>query len=145
MLRMTVAFNNLPEFGSDVHDLLGQIVVKATHDLQGRMQERIQEPHATGRIYPRPGGKFHQASAPGESPATDLGHLVNSIVADTQHARTQLLGEVTVGAEYGSHLEFGTVKMAPRPFLAPSIDEIRPAFEAASRAAMKRAGDQNGQ
>lgn len=63
------------------------------------------------------GAKIHVASAPGEAPAVDYGHLVNSIKVHKVH---DLLWYVTVGAAYGYILEFGSVKMAARPFMRPA-------------------------
>lgn len=65
------------------------------------------------------GYKVRRASAPGEAPAIDTGTLANSI-----QARKTGLGSavVEVGAEYGTHLELGTRKMAARPFLKPATE-----------------------
>ena len=38
----------------------------------------------SGKIYKRANGKSHQASAPGEPPASDTGHLRNSFHAQTE-------------------------------------------------------------
>lgn len=70
----------------------------------------------TGRMY----GK-HQASAPGEAPATDTGRLVKSITWQT--LRQGLAADVGSPLPYAVFLEEGTSKMAARPWL-------RPAFEA---------------
>ncbi len=102
-----------------------QICNKAAKRIETRAKVKIQSVPKTGRIYRR--GKIeHQASAPGEPPATDMGNLVNSIASDRVKP---LLHEVTVGAEYGAYLEYGTVRMAPRPFFKPSFDEERDDFQ----------------
>lgn len=76
----------------------------------------------SGRTY----GK-HKASGPGEPPAPDTGNLKNSVWTGVDGEK--LVGNVSVGAEYGAFLEFGTAKMAPRPFMRPALsnktDEIR--------------------
>jgi HK97 gp10 family phage protein len=60
-------------------------------------------------------------SAPGQPPGLDTGYLINSVqVVDPVTPIEAILG---VGADYGPHLEFGTSKMAARPFLRPAMDE----------------------
>jgi hypothetical protein len=72
--------------------------------------------------------KPHQASAPGEAPASDTGLLANSIQTEM---RGDLSADVVVGAEYGAALEFGSLdgRIAPRPFLAPAVEAEREEFE----------------
>ena len=71
----------------------------------------------TGRIYRRGVTARHQASAPGQAPAIDYGILVNSWYVQRRSGRR------TFGftAEYSAHLEFGTTRMAPRPYFLPAI------------------------
>lgn len=93
---------------------------------------------ATGTIY-RNRGKGrpdHQASAPGEYPASDTGQLMGNVKFIPPK-----FGETTayVGTKimHGRHLEFGTVNMAARPWLLPSVrraivgveDRLRREFE----------------
>lgn len=81
-----------------------------------------------GRKYLVVGAKLHRASAPGEAPAVDTGKLRNS-------ASVKMAGknaaELSFTAGYAAVLEFGGAHMAPRPFVQPSVDEERPAFERA--------------
>lgn len=59
----------------------------------------------------------HVASAPGEPPAVDMGHLKGSgFIRKGRGIRI-----VGFSAEYAAHLEFGTVKMSARPFLLPAF------------------------
>lgn len=67
-------------------------------------------------------GAGHIPSAPGEAPNNDSGRLAGSIETnDTGRL------EVTVSADsgYASVLEFGSSKMAPRPFMRPARDKKR--------------------
>lgn len=64
-------------------------------------------------------GKAHVPSAPGEPPNNDTGVLANNIET-TQPARTRV--QVTSSAPYSADLEFGTSKMAARPFMRPARD-----------------------
>lgn len=43
---------------------------------------------------------------------------------------------VTVGAEYGIYLEYGTRFMAPQPYFQPAIDTVWPSFQSAMRRVM---------
>lgn len=66
----------------------------------------------------------------------DTGTLRNSIQASmvgVAHWR------VTVGADYGVHVEWGTVHMAAQPFLRPAVTEVRPQFLYAMRKAVTAA------
>ncbi len=95
-----------------VHPVIRSFVL----DLRNRILVSFQEPK-TGREYKR-GGKIHRASAPGEAPAVDSGHLQNSIQPDFP---TRLKGVLTIGSETGILLELGTNAIAPRPFVFPAI------------------------
>lgn len=66
----------------------------------------------------------HQASAPGEAPATDSGRLVNSIIArmNTVSGEEAFVYIPKSTVKYATLLEFGTSKMAPRPFLFPAFE-----------------------
>ena len=77
----------------------------------------------TGKKYPR-GGKTHTASAAGEYPAADLGNLDGNI--NTNILLGGLVGIVESKAAYSSSLEFGTSRMAARPFMLPSAVRARP-------------------
>ena len=77
----------------------------------------------SGTTYTR-GGVSHTASAAGEYPANDTGYLASNI--NVQPSTTGLSGSVESGANYSAHLEFGTSKMAARPFMQPSAEQVRP-------------------
>jgi HK97 gp10 family phage protein len=74
----------------------------------------------TGRKYRR-GRKYHIASAPGRPPAVDTGRLRASITHEVHKEGDQIVGLVGTNVEYAPHLEFGTNKMAARPFLRPAL------------------------
>jgi len=82
----------------------------------------------SGRLYRRGANRMHQASAAGQAPAMDYGHLTNSI--QRKLYKTVIGGEVYTNSDYAEALEFGTRKMAPRPFLAPALEAQREAFYA---------------
>ncbi|MDX2334609.1 hypothetical protein [Brevundimonas vesicularis] len=84
------------------------------------LKRNILAQEGTGRIYTR-GGRKHQASAPGQSPALDTGNLRANTNADLdlREEGTDLVGEIVSNTEYSEALERGTERMAARPFLGP--------------------------
>ena len=76
----------------------------------------------TGRIYKRyRPPRLHQASAPGEAPANDLGVLARSISFEVDESSLSLT--IFAAARYARFLEYGTRRMRPRPFLTRSIED----------------------
>lgn len=65
----------------------------------------------------------HQASAPGEAPASDTGDLARSIKVRKGEDGTYY---VVASASYASYLEFGTEQMEARPFMTPAFAEAVP-------------------
>lgn len=96
-------------------------VVRATAmKVEGTAKTRIQRPPKTGRVYRR-GRVVHQASAPGESPATDTGTLASRVFHSVEAGGME--ASVWSDVNYSVYLEMGTRRMAPRPFLAPALRE----------------------
>jgi hypothetical protein len=79
----------------------------------------------SGATYKR-GSRTHTASAPGESPASDTGLLYGSIQVNI---KSDTEAEVVVPPEYAEALEFGTDRMAARPFVRPAIDSVLKRFD----------------
>lgn len=95
----------------------------------------IMNPPKSGRVYQR-GKRAHQASAPGEAPATDVGNLVNSVMLYKTATADWL---INWNAEYAAALEYGTPRILPRPFLRPAVEGQRWRFYAAIAAALRPA------
>ncbi len=103
---------------------LAEFAVEATaQQAVAHAQVSMAEPK-TGRLYTR-GKVTHQASAPGESPAMDIGHLANSMRV---RRAGRLVRVIEIGAEYAAPLEFGTSRMAARPFLGPALEAVKGFF-----------------
>lgn len=73
---------------------------------------------------------FHRASAPGESPAPDTGHLLGADKTDgdggffhevNEEEDGAVVGVIGTNVKYAPHLEFGTRHMRARPFFRPAI------------------------
>ena len=106
---------------------IGKAVVTAADLIKVDAQISISEGSVSGRN--------HVPSAPGSAPNYDTGHLSDNITAQ----RTGLLeAEVSSNAEYSAALEFGTSRMAARPFMQPSADKNRKKATALVHAAVKR-------
>lgn len=82
----------------------------------------------TGRVYQRR-TVSHQASAPGEPPASDTGRLVNSFASYVNKLSQEKIESFVVAGRgvvrYARMLEFGTTKMAPRPYMMPALEKSR--------------------
>lgn len=81
--------------------------------------ESVQRGPKTGHTYGN-----HQASAPGEPPATDKGDLVRGITIVTEPDGKE--ASIVSKADYSWSLEFGTTNMEPRPFMQPALDKNIP-------------------
>lgn len=105
--------------------------------VEQRAVDLITGPPKTGRVYRRR-GVVHQASAPGEAPASDTGTLVNARRIDLLTA--ELAARLTFTARHAPFLERGTKNIEPRPFaaraLAETQDEVRGAIASEVRAAL---------
>ena len=99
---------------------LRNIVKFAVNDVRNFAITNIARGIKTGNI--RPDGS--RSSASGEFPATDQGTLVQNITGII--APQGFSGHVESKANYSSFLEFGTSKMGARPFLQPSLEQVRP-------------------
>lgn len=80
-------------------------------------------------------GKNHVPSLPGEPPMNDTGLLANQTFA----VKTGPLKAESVSmAPYAVALEFGTSKMAERPFMRPAAKKVRKQAQKLAEAAKKR-------
>lgn len=74
---------------------------------------------------PKHGIKYgnHTASAPNEAPAIQTTELLTTVEIDDEN------GSITFVAEHAAIMEFGSVFIAPRPFLIPAVNKVIPYFE----------------
>jgi HK97 gp10 family phage protein len=86
-------------------------------------------------------GKGHVASKPGEAPNADT-HRLDRSIETTRIAPLRV--KVTANSGYAAALEFGTSKVAPRPFMRPARDkkkdEARDLVAKALNTALREAG-----
>ncbi len=106
-------------------------------ELQTEMRERLSQV-GTGAGYfggSKGKGSYRTRSAPGEPPAVDTGTLRNSVQSKPQYIAgtgmtsivlTGLVAGVNKDARIPRWLEYGTSRMKARPFIAPSLEVVRP-------------------
>jgi len=99
------------------------------------VKDAIQRGDKTGRVYQR-GNITHRASAPGEAPATDTGTLVSSIYYEPQSGLLSMIGSRLA---YAYYLEFGTMRIAPRPSWMPAVEANRDKFNRLVEEGLRRA------
>lgn len=93
--------------------------------IEGDAKKSILNGQKTGQIYKR-GNVLHRASAPGESPANDTGRLANSINGEVSKSAMEATVKAGGGiVKYARMLEFGTIRIAPRPFMRPAVESNR--------------------
>ena len=109
-------------FLADVRGAVMRGVVRYASAVEEESVRLILDTPKTGRIYTRRGVE-HQASAPGEAPASDTGRLVNSRRIDI--FPEDLKARLIYSTEYAEHLQFGTEKMEPRPWLDRALDNTK--------------------
>lgn len=94
--------------------LAGAVVYEGADTIKAEAQRSI----SAGSV----SGKGHKPSKPGEPPNYDTGVLSRNIEANRTGALT---AEVASKAAYAAPLEFGTSKMAARPYMRPARDAKR--------------------
>lgn len=128
MARVTTKITSKPRYGSALKDYetnLKALVGRAGNLVRNTAVQSINQGSKSGVSYikynPR---RAHTASAAGQPPATDTGFLANNIVLDID--ANGLGANVESRADYSTALEFGTSKMAARPFMHPALEENKP-------------------
>ncbi len=106
-------------------DILARAVAESAQDLRETARELVGKPGAGG------------ASRPGEPPRLDSGRLRDSIFARV--SADGLSAEVGTDLDYGAQLEFGTQRMAARPWLHPAFEASKDRIKARLRAAARDA------
>lgn len=121
------AIKDLEAIKTETLAAVKQAVLAGALMVESEAKTSIAHGSHTGHIYVD-GNISHQASAPGETPATDTGALISSI----QHWVSDDGLSIAVGSnlEYSSYLEFGTMHILPRPYLQPATDLNRDAIVA---------------
>jgi hypothetical protein len=118
MSGIHVTYNALPIIRMRFPKVVSDICLETAELLVNFAKQSMLEPKHVAV------SESHQASAPGEAPAVDTSMLIN-----TQTAFRNDLGAVAAAnTEYALPLEFGTYKMAARPFFRPAVEKVMPFF-----------------
>lgn len=108
----------LKKYARDADQEIAKAVTGTALEMIGDVKKAIQRGPKTGRVYRR-GNITHQASAPGEAPATDQGALASSVYFEQT---TKLSATIGSRLAYAYYLEFGTSRIAPRPSWTPAAE-----------------------
>ena len=125
-MRFSLQVDGLEEvkatLGEKAPERIKQHIARGLLEFSARVVETIQESISTA--YPPP-------SAPGEPPHLRTGALRRSAQIESvdEEGVTISVGGENTGAPYAAALEFGTARMAPRPFVQPVLNVA--VFEAA--------------
>lgn len=132
---LTQLMAQLERLGESAEDVTLQVVTDLVTDTHALAVAGIDGGPKSGRVYTRK-GVSHRASAPGQYPASDTGGLSSS-VRKVLPTAGNLTGEVGTNVTYGKYLEFGTSKMAARPWLLPSFKAAKIGVEKELRARLE--------
>jgi phage gpG-like protein len=106
-------------------DILARAVAESAAGLREAARELLGKPGTDG------------PSRPGEAPRMDSGRLRDSIFARV--GADGFSAEVGTDLDYGAQLEFGTQRMAPRPWLHPAFEASKSRIKARLRKAARDA------
>ena len=98
-----------------------QFIDSVVFELANRVQVDAQNSITEGAV----SGAGHVASLPGEAPNNDTGVLANNIETLRGSESGSIKYLVSSNAPYASALEFGTSKMAARPYMRPALEKNR--------------------
>lgn len=105
-----------------------ELTFQSSNRVAQYMRDSILQGPKTGRIYRLNNPtRVHQASAPGEAPANDLGGLHDSIYVKYRRLNQYAYSaDIGASAPYADQLEWGYPpnNVLPRPFLRPAVDRV---------------------
>lgn len=115
--------SHIQEVAEKMQDVARERMEEAVNEVRDTTLETLSGPRH-GRTYLVPGThRTYTASSPGEPPAQRLGELRQSIKKAIEGTGSHLVGMVGTDKDYGPMLEFGTSKMAARPWLRVSFEK----------------------
>jgi hypothetical protein len=120
---------SIPEITLAVKQALIEVVEQTTQDAKDNIEFETYRAHS-GRMYPsrREPGALHQASAPGESFASDTASLVSGMEIQKFGLTNWLDFSDSLGAHRWNVFEFGSSRIAPRPTIVPMFANMEDGF-----------------
>lgn len=107
MVAAKIVFNDLPRLRGELRQRAGAAIRKAAHDIEAGAKNVV---------------------------PVDTGNLKNSIQTTMEGDLTAVVG---THVEYAPYVEYGTRRMAARPYLGPAAEAVRPSLEAAMKDLLK--------
>lgn len=115
--------NRIPEAKKKIKEDAYARMVKAVNAVRNETLVTLSG-NRSGRTYFVPGTmRTYTASSPGEPPAVATGQLRQSVRTQVDNSSSMIIGYVGSTLIYAPCLEFGTRKMAARPWLKKSFEK----------------------
>jgi len=120
---------SIPQITEAVKQALIEVVADTADDAKKNVEQETYRAHS-GRLYPsrREPGVMHQASAPGESFASDTASLVSGISIERFGLTNWIDFEDKEGKNRWSIFEYGGGRIAPRPTVEPTVSNMQDQF-----------------
>lgn len=120
-----------------MHEAMTALMLVTSRAIKTKLSK---EPARTGRLYTKRGGRKHRASAAGEAPAVDTGALRRSWGVRRGEGKWGVRGK-GISLTFGSILAYARIdrgwgRVAPRPYVEPSLRIVRPMIEKIAARAM---------
>jgi phage gpG-like protein len=120
---LSALLRQLEQVGRGGEQVVLETIVDLVTDTHAFAVSGIERGPKSGATYRR-GNVVHQASAPGQYPASDTGRLASGVRMELPSAGN-MTGRVGTAVAYGPMLEFGTSRMAARPWLMSSFERAK--------------------
>lgn len=128
-LRFKVKSNTIPAVAAKIPIAADRSVNRSADDLQSEWRDRMWEAPRGGNVYDivdvHGVAREHKASAPGEVPAVMNSFYLDSIEVVRVGNAHYLVG---TDIEYAEELEFGSIRVSPRPVAGPLANHFMGQF-----------------
>ena len=127
MLAIRLTCDRLGELAEQMHDKASEAVRATAFAIQDRAQALA--PVDTGALRNSHYTATRQGSGYGDAAqAAARANPEVPLLPEVSAPRDDMTAIVAVGAEYGMHVEYGTKRQPPRPYLTPAAESMRDEF-----------------